>query len=154
MTELHPVIKKLQFKLQQEPVLVLNAPESYKQEVVPHFPEEVHLNPEKERYPFIQVFGENNEEIARFAKLAVEHLALNGILWLCYPKKSSKKYKGSDASRDSVGSMLSTDGFEPVRQIAIDDDWSALRFRKTDQIKNMKRKFAVTEEGKKRTGRL
>jgi hypothetical protein len=38
-----------------------------------------------------------------------------------------------------------------IRQIAIDDDWSALRFRKPEHIKTMTRKFAVTEKGKERT---
>ena len=47
--------------------------------------------------------------------------------------------------------MASFEGYEPVRQIAIDEDWSALRFRKTGKIKTMKRGFAVTEEGKQRT---
>ena len=75
----------------------------------------------------------------------------DGLLWLCYPKKSSKTYKGSDCSRDTVTGMLSEEGFEPVRQIAIDEDWSALRFRKPEKIKKMVRTFAVTEVGKKRT---
>jgi hypothetical protein len=43
------------------------------------------------------------------------------------------------------------EGYEPVRQIAIDDDWSALRFRKPEKIKKMVRDFAVTDEGIKRT---
>jgi hypothetical protein len=30
-------------------------------------------------------------------------------------------------------------GFEPVRMVAIDEDWSALRFRRAEFIKNMTR---------------
>mgnify|MGYP005835701873 CR=1 FL=1 len=37
---------------------------------------------------------------------------------------------------------------EPVRQVAIDEDWSALRFRRVEYIKTMTRSFAMTLEGK------
>jgi hypothetical protein len=42
---------------------------------------------------------------------------------------------------------------EPVRQVAIDEDWSALRFRKVGYIKNITRResFALSEEAKRRT---
>jgi hypothetical protein len=64
---------------------------------------------------------------------------------------TSKAYKDSDCSRETVGVMLAEEGYEPVRQVAVDDDWSALRFRKVGEIKKMVRAFAVTEEGKQRT---
>ncbi|HMV90161.1 MAG TPA: hypothetical protein PKA40_11005, partial [Cyclobacteriaceae bacterium] len=41
-------------------------------------------------------------------------------------------------------------GYEPVRMVAIDEDWSALRFRKAENIKVMKRSSAISETGKKR----
>jgi hypothetical protein len=42
-------------------------------------------------------------------------------------------------------------GMEGVRMVAIDEDWSALRFRKVDFIKNFTRKFAaLSEKGKER----
>lgn len=47
--------------------------------------------------------------------------------------------------------MLGGNGFEPVRAVAIDEDWSALRFRKVEFIKKMTRGFAISEEGKRRT---
>ncbi len=40
--------------------------------------------------------------------------------------------------------------FEPVSQVSIDDDWSAMRFRHVDNINAMKRKTAATEKGKER----
>jgi len=48
---------------------------------------------------------------------------------------------------------LADDGYEPVRQVAIDEDWSALRFRKVEQIKKMTRNFAYTEKGIERTNK-
>ena len=46
--------------------------------------------------------------------------------------------------------MLGHEGFEPVRMVAIDDDWSAKRFRRVSFIKNMTRpkNYRLTERGK------
>jgi hypothetical protein len=150
MTEAASILKKLNFKDQGQPVLVINAPKSYG-EIKAAFEGEVHQQAELEVYDFVQVFGTSNEELQSNAKKAVTYVKEDGLLWLCYPKKSSKVYKGSDCSRDTVTGMLSEEGYEPVRQIAIDDDWSALRFRKPEKIKKMVRDFAVTDEGIKRT---
>ncbi|MBY0148109.1 DUF3052 domain-containing protein [Neobacillus niacini] len=150
MTEAASILKKLNFKDQGQPVLVINAPKSY-DEIKAAFEGEVHQQARLAMYDFVQVFGTSNEELQSNAKKAVTYVTEDGLLWLCYPKKSSKVYKGSDCSRDSVTAMLSEEGYEPVRQIAIDDDWSALRFRKPEKIKKMVRDFAVTDEGIKRT---
>ena len=42
---------------------------------------------------------------------------------------------------------------EGVRQVAIDEDWSALRFRSAKHIKSLERnpKMALSKEGKQRT---
>lgn len=150
MTEGTPVLKKLNFKDHGQSVLVINAPKSY-DVIKASFEGEVHQKAELETYNFVQVFGTSNEELQSHAKSVVNHVNDDGLLWLCYPKKSSKAYKGSDCSRETVTGMLADEGYEPVRQIAIDDDWSALRFRKPEKIKKMVRTFAVTDEGKKRT---
>jgi hypothetical protein len=144
------VLKKLQFKDQGQPVLILSAPQAY-DEVIRSFEGEVHRTAEVDSYDFVQIFGTSNEELVSLAKSAVKNLKDGGLLWLCYPKKSSKTYKGSDCSRDTVMYLLADEGYEPVRQIAIDEDWSALRFRKVEEIKKMTRDFAVTEKGKERT---
>jgi hypothetical protein len=150
MTGTVQILKKLNFKDQGQPVLVINAPKSY-DEIKALFEGEVHQQAKLEKYDYVQVFGVNNEGLQSHAKSLVTHVSDNGLFWLCYPKKSSKAYKGSDCSRETVMGMLSEEGYEPVRQIAIDDDWSALRFRKPENIKKMVRTFAVTDAGKKRT---
>lgn len=149
MTEIHPLLKKLQWKETGSAVLILNAPASYK-EIAKEFKGRVDREVIEEAYPFIQLFGTSNLEIATLAKSVVNSLEEDGLLWLCYPKKSSKVYKGSDCSRDTVAQVLAEEGYEPVRNIAIDEDWSALRFRKVENIKKMVRNFAHTEIGKER----
>jgi hypothetical protein len=48
------------------------------------------------------------------------------LTWVAYPKAGQL---GTDLNRDSLAALLGASGVEPVRQIAIDDVWSALRFR-------------------------
>lgn len=59
------------------------------------------------------------------------------LLWFAYPKGTSKKYK-CDFNRDDGWEPLRKLGFDTVRQVAIDEDWSALRFRRVEFIKRPK----------------
>jgi hypothetical protein len=46
--------------------------------------------------------------------------------------------------------VLGKFGYEGVRAVAIDQDWTALRFRNAENIKKMTRSFAMSETGKKK----
>ena len=74
------------------------------------------------------------------------------IIWISYPKKSSKKNKGT-LTRDLGWDAFAPLELEPVSQLSLDDDYSILRFRRVDQIKKITRnpKMAITNETKKRT---
>ena len=62
----------------------------------------------------------------------------DAVVWFAYPKQSSKRYR-CDFNRDTGWAALGTAGFEPVRQVAVDEDWSALRFRRVEFIKKLTR---------------
>jgi hypothetical protein len=72
-------------------------------------------------------------------------------LWMVYPKKTSKRYK-CEFNRDTGWAPLGEAGYEPVRQVAIDEDWSALRFRKAEFIKAMSRnpEGAISQAGRQK----
>lgn len=53
-----------------------------------------------------------------------EHLAQPGTLWVAYPKANR-----TDINRDTLWPILTEYGLRPIGQVAIDDVWSALRFR-------------------------
>jgi hypothetical protein len=83
---------------------------------------------------------------------------LNSILepgdakvWMAYPKSSSKRHK-CEFNRDTGWAALGEASLETVRQIAIDEDWSALRFRRVEFVKSLKRDAsrAITTTGKAR----
>lgn len=48
------------------------------------------------------------------------------LTWVAYPKSGQL---GTDLNRDSLAALLIDSGVQPVRQIAVDEVWSALRFR-------------------------
>jgi phage-related baseplate assembly protein len=50
----------------------------------------------------------------------------DALTWVAYPKAGQL---GTDLNRDTLAARLRTEGVRPVRQIAIDDVWSALRLR-------------------------
>lgn len=53
---------------------------------------------------------------------------VDSILWLAYPKLTSNL--AGDLSRDIIHALAPKHGFDTVSQIAIDDDWSALRLKR------------------------
>jgi len=86
-------------------------------------------------YDFIMIFVKEKVEVETYGPLALHNLLCDGVLWFCYPKKTSKKFK-SDIDRDHGWESLSEAGFHGIRMIAIDGDWSALRFRNAKFIKS------------------
>ncbi|UBM57367.1 hypothetical protein LAG90_11110 [Marinilongibacter aquaticus] len=149
---MNALLKKLNFKNQQS-LTVLNAPEEFATQME-DFAQYLKIVTEIEKsdVPFFLIFCQKLAEVEHWAPLAHAKLEEDGLFWFAYPKKSSKKY-ACDFNRDNGWQALGKLGFEPVRMVAIDEDWSALRFRKAEQIKEMKRnpKMMLSEEGKKRT---
>ena len=50
------------------------------------------------------------------------------ILWVAYPKLTSSM--AADLNRDEIRALAPKFGLDTVSQIAIDDDWSALRLKR------------------------
>lgn len=83
-------------------------------------------------YPFVQVFATRMSEISRFARRLSKHAAPNALVWISYPKKTSKVE--GDLSRDVIREAMSAAGWRAVSIVAIDEVWSALRFRLAGQV--------------------
>ena len=78
-------------------------------------------------YDYVHIFAQNSDELRRWWETAVPHLKPDSLLWIAYPKKSAGIK--TDLTRDEGWAVIFQAGFSPVRQIAIDETWSALRFR-------------------------
>jgi hypothetical protein len=87
---------------------------------------------------FAMAFVITQAELDAASRKLAAACAGDAILWMVYPKGTSKKYR-CEFNRDSGWPVLGAAGFEPVRMVAIDADWSALRFRRVEHIKTMTR---------------
>jgi hypothetical protein len=74
----------------------------------------------------VVVFAANRAELDHRRGPLREAARRDALAWLAYPKAGQL---GTDLDRDSVAAALAGEGIRPVRQISIDDVWSALRFR-------------------------
>lgn len=147
---MNPIFKKLNYK-DQKALYIVNAPESFSKdanEMLTLAAVKNSLTGAKE-VSFFLAFVTKQKEVDDWSKKIAPLLSGDGLLWFAYPKGSSKKYK-CEFNRDTGWAVLGKLGFEPVRMVAIDEDWSALRFRKPENIKKMTRSFAMTDEGKKK----
>ena len=70
--------------------------------------------------------GQTIAPIGNPAPLPVAATRAGKLTWIAYPKA---KQLGTDINRDTVRDIANQNGLDPVRQVAIDDAWSALRFK-------------------------
>jgi hypothetical protein len=127
------VWEKLNLKDQKE-IAVLNAPPSFATELKALKRVRVHLQISAvKELTFALVFVVTKTELENLAGKIVSKVSGDAVLWFAYPKGSSTKYI-CDFNRDSGWDILRRSGFDTVRQVAIDEDWSALRFRRVEFI--------------------
>lgn len=94
---------------------------------------------------FMLAFVQEEEEVKKYFFDMQAKAPEDQQIWMAYPKGSSKRYKAK-INRDSGWKYLGEFDYESVRQIAINEDWSALRFRKTKYVKVMSRRFSVKDQ--------
>jgi len=140
---------KLNLKDQRE-IVVVNAPASFEPEIASLQGVTVRRAlSEAGQVDFSLAFFTKQKEVDSWAKAIGRKAAGDAIVWLAYPKKSSNKYT-CEFNRDSGWPSMGAAGFEPVRMVAIDEDWSALRFRRAEFIKTMTRpmEYRYSDQGK------
>jgi hypothetical protein len=125
------LIKKLRIQPGQR-ILILNAPLDYI-ESLGELPEgaEVSEVPEGD-YDFVHLFVQDSGEFASLGLPAIEAVRFDGLLWISYPKRSSKVE--TDLSRDVMWKLVEDMALRPVAQVSIGPVWSALRFRPSDEV--------------------
>ncbi|WP_271770091.1 hypothetical protein [Aquimarina algiphila] len=148
-----PLFKKLQLPPLLDEILILNEPEGFCKEL--DCLKDVVIKEsliQVSEVDFALVFVTQKTQIENRIETVYPKLVGDAILWFAYPKKTSKKYT-SEINRDYGWGVLGDYNLEPVRQVSIDNDWSALRFRKVSFIKKMTRSkdFALSEAGKEKT---
>jgi hypothetical protein len=74
-------------------------------------------------------FAQNRAALLTVAAPAISSARDDRLTWIAYPKAGKL---GTDLNRDILARLAEAEGIQPVRQVAIDDTWSALRFRPLD----------------------
>lgn len=137
---MNQIFAKLNYK-EGQTIYVLNSPAEF-ESVLATLPAEISLKKEikpDDEIEFVIVFATRKDDLNGLARQIIPNLKGDAIFWLAYPKGTSKKYK-CDFNRDNCWDLFKPYNMLPVRQIAIDEDWSVLRFRKEEFIKNLTRK--------------
>ena len=112
--------------------LIMTAPKGYRTLLGP-LPPDITVNTKPSgRYDFVHLFVNNRDELARLGPDAMNAVKPMAIFWISYPKKTAKT--DTDMSRDEGWEVVTDAGFETVTQVAVDDVWSALRFRPADEV--------------------
>ena len=132
------VFAKLNLKDHKQ-IVVLDSPSSFESELVGLKGVEIIRDLKKaKRLTFSLAFVMTQEQVNALAPAIARKAEGDAVIWFAYPKGTSKKYR-SQINRDNGWNALGHEGFEPVRMVAIDEDWSAVRFRRAGFIKNMTR---------------
>jgi hypothetical protein len=129
------IAKKLRLAAGQK-VAVLNAPDGYTALLSPG-PAEIatRLLP-AQGYDVVQLFVNSADELRRLGPDALRAVKPDGLLWITYPK-GGVTHGVTDlpatpwwTKRDVLGEITSVTGYKPVAFVAIDDNYTALRFKR------------------------
>ena len=129
-----PLFKKLNLGVHRE-IAVFNAPDSFEQELKRLKGVKIMRDPAKPKgVKFGLAFAITQAQLDRASKILAAATEGDAVIWFAYPKGTSKRY-ACEFNRDSGWSVIRDAGFESVRMVAIDEDWSALRFRRVEYVK-------------------
>ena len=128
------IFTKLNLKDQRE-ILVLNAPEDFESTLAALRGVRVMRRiVDTSTVAFALAFVTRQAEVDQLSQALTARAPGDALLWFAYPKSTSKRYC-CEVNRDSGWERLRRAGFDSVRQVAIDADWTALRFRREEFIK-------------------
>jgi hypothetical protein len=131
------IFEKLNLKDRKE-ILVRHAPQSFEAELarLPVLTIHRHIESVAE-IGFLLAFVTKKSEVDALAGAVAARAVGDATVWFAYPKGTSKKYE-CDFNRDTGWDALKAAGFDTVRAVAIDEDWTGLRFRRVEYIKARK----------------
>jgi hypothetical protein len=127
--------KKLRLAPEQR-VAVLNAPDGYVERLRPG-PGDVSTEARPGvAYGAVLLFVRNVDELRRLGASAAAATGPNALLWIAYPK-GGKTAGATDlpatphwVRRDVLGEVTSVAGYKAVAFVAVDETWTALRFKR------------------------
>ncbi|MGC3944109.1 MAG: DUF3052 domain-containing protein [Chryseolinea sp.] len=120
-----PLLKKLGLKAGAS-ACIMNPPEKYFDAIAP-LPEGVVIKSTlRSSLDFIHFFVTRQSDFKARLTSAHDHLQPNGMIWVSWPKKSSKV--PSDLDENIIRDFGLKSGLVDVKVCAVDDVWSGLKF--------------------------
>ena len=121
-----PLAKRMQVKPGQT-ILAVNAPKDYA-ERLGELPDGARLvtRGDPARADQVHVFVRDSNDLARLGPRAIAGVHGGAVTWIAYPKRTSGV--DTDMTRDRGWDAV-TGEIDAVSQVAVDDTWSALRFK-------------------------
>jgi hypothetical protein len=117
--------QKLQIKSGK--LIVINAPKGYADQLARELKDLTLSTRAAGQAEAVLLFVNSLAEVAERTPKAGKLVKPGGMLWIAYAKGSSKVK--TDVNRDKLWPVVESLGWRPVRQIALDEVWSALRFK-------------------------
>src|SRR5215471_12586758 len=81
---------------------------------------------------FALIFAVNHQQLCNILHEVFPALHCDSKLWIAYPKTASKI--ASDLNRDCSWQVLSDNDYESIEEVTLDHVWTAMHFRKFEQI--------------------
>ena len=136
------LLEKLQLQ-EEKNLLIQGLPSSIEKQFIKlNFSKGVTPLLKSRKIDFALVFAVNQRQLIDILKDVIPALQEGAKFWIAYPKLTSKI--SSDLSRDKNWDFVSDYGFEAVRMIALDNVWSAGRFKKSETGAPKKDSFSST----------
>ncbi len=134
------VLEKLQLK-DEKNLLIQGLPSSVEKQFIKlSFAKNVTPLLKSRKIDFALVFAISQKQLKDILTDVLPALQSDAKMWIAYPKLTSKI--ASDLSRDANWDCITELGFETVRSIALDNVWTALRFKKSDTAETKKDSFS------------
>ena len=111
-------------------VLLLNAPIGYAKKLEP-LPKGATLIDKRGKADVVVAFVRDSSELKRLAP-SFGALEDEAVLWVCYPKGGAKA--GTDINRDTLHAAMEKHELVGVTLVALDEAWSAMRFRAPEDV--------------------
>lgn len=122
------LLEKLQLK-DEKNLLIQGLPSSIEKQFIKlSFSKNVTPLLKTRKIDFALVFAVSQKQLACILNDVIPYLQADAKLWIAYPKLTSKI--ASDLSRDASWVFVADYGFEGVTAIALDNVWSAIRFKR------------------------
>jgi Bacteriocin-protection, YdeI or OmpD-Associated len=136
------LLEKLQYT-EERNLLIQGLPSSLEKHFVKlNFAKSVTPLLKSRKIDFALIFAVNQQQLLAIMQEVIPALHPEAKFWIAYPKATSKI--ASDLSRDKDWDFVSDQGFEPVRLVALDNVWSAGRFKRQETGEKKKENFCST----------